>query len=408
MNASAPIPKYVLPGLVAAQLLGTALWFSSSAALPSLIEAWSLDSNDIGLLVSAVQAGFIVGTFGFALTNLADRYSASRVFFLSTLLGAGANLLFAYRTDGFAEALVYRFITGIALAGIYPVGMKLVISWAPDIVGKSLGWLVGAVTLGSGLPFLSGFAGRELPWQQVLASASVLAIVSGLAVLAIGSGPHLQPARNIELRMIYRVFATPAYRGAAFGYFGHMWELYAFWVLSPLMITAALVALGLDPGVWTNLGVFLIFLAGGVGCVVGGIASLRFGSRNVAALSMAVSGTICLLAPLLFRLSPWLYLLGLLIWGIFIVSDSPQFSALSARSCPPEYVATALTVQNGVGFAITIISIELTTRLWISWGPSVSWILAIGPVLGLVMLLHPGNRADDHVEPPPRVVSPWI
>ncbi|MBI3993511.1 MAG: MFS transporter [Candidatus Lambdaproteobacteria bacterium] len=405
MSTHERIPVHVLPGLVIAQLLGAALWFSSSAALPSLMRAWSLSPQDIGLLVSSVQAGFIVGTFTFALTNLADRFAAGRVFCASALVGAGANLVFAYGAVGLGSALVSRFVTGVALAGIYPVGMKIVVSWSPQTVGRSLGWLVGALTLGTGLPFLTAFVGAEWPWQLVLASASGAAVISGLAVLAIGSGPHLLPARRMDLRMMLRVFSIADYRGAALGYFGHMWELYAFWVLAPLLMAAALTPLGLHQAGWVNLGAFGIFLAGALGCVLGGTISLHRGSRRVAAWSLAVSGSLCVLGPLLLWLSPWLLLGALMVWGALVVSDSPQFSAMSSRACPPDFVATALTIQNCIGFAITIASIELTTRLWAVWGPYVTWLLAPGPLLGLVLLLHPRNRgvtALEHARPAPQ------
>ena len=398
MSSEARTPGYILPGLVLAQLLGAALWFSSSAALPSLVRAWALSPQDIGLLVSSVQAGFIVGTFVFALTNLADRFMASRVFCASALVGAGANLLFAYGATGLGTALVCRFVTGVALAGVYPVGMKIVVSWSPQSVGRSLGWLIGALSLGSGLPFLAAFGGAEWPWQLVLASASGTAVIAGLAVLAIGSGPHLLPARRVDLRMMLRVFALADYRGAALGYFGHMWELYAFWVLAPLLMAAALAPLGLARGAWVSLGAFGIFVAGALGCVVGGMISQRRGSRRVAAWSLALSGSLCVLGPLLPRVSPWLFLGALLVWGAVVVSDSPQFSAMSARACPPDFVATALTIQNCIGFAITIASIELTTRLWPSWGLYVTWLLAPGPLLGLALLLHPRNRAADALD----------
>jgi MFS family permease len=332
------IPRHVLPGLVAAQLLGVSLWFSSSAAAPSLMAAWGLSQGDVGALLSAVQAGFIVGTLFFALTNLADRVSASLVFFASALAGAADNLVFAYAATGLADAMAYRFITGFALAGIYPVGMKIVVSWGPQIVGKSLGWLVGALTLGTALPFLLAALGAQLPWQLVLASTSVLAVISGLWVLWLGNGPYHIPARRVQFRLLYQLFRIPGYRGAAFGYFGHMWE------------------------------------------------------RPVAAFALAGSALMCLVTPWLLALHPWVYLVGLVVWGVLAVTDSPQFSALVSQACPPEYVATAFTVQNGIGFAITIVSIAVSTHFWPELGVRVSWLSLPGPLIGLILLMLPANR----------------
>jgi len=385
-NQSGATTQLVLPGLVIAQLFGTSLWFSSSAAMPSLIRSWSLSRADAGLLVSAVQAGFIVGTLLFALTNIADRLSASRVFFASACAGAACNALFAYAATGIPDALVYRFLTGVSLAGIYPVGMKIVVSWMPGALGNALGWLVGALSLGSAAPFLLAWLGAELPWQTVLSGSSVLAVLSGVMVLWNGSGPHHVPARKTDLRMMFRVFAIPAYRRAALGYFGHMWELYAVWVLSPSLVRAGLLAAGVDDPRAVSLGAFLFIGIGAVGCVGGGFLSQRWGSRRVAGWAMTVSGASCLCAPWLIGVSPGLYLILLAIWGAAVVADSPQFSALSARACPPDYVGTALTIQNCAGFAITIVSIELTTRLWQVWGLPVVWLLAPGPLLGVVLL----------------------
>lgn len=379
-------PRWVLPMLVFAQLFGVSLWFSSSAALPSLIADWGLSTADGGLLISAVQVGFILGTLLFALTNLSDIFPASRVFLACALTGAGANLLFGYTASGLGEALVYRFVTGLTLAGIYPVGMKVVVSWSPGGIGNALGWLIGALTLGTASPFLLASAGTELPWQTIFMLASLLAILAGLMVAWVGDGPNLGSAGKLDLRMLYRVFAIRGYRRAALGYFGHMWELYAFWVISPLLVRSALQNLGWDEPRWVSLWTFAVIGIGAIGCVGGGLLSSRMGSRAVASVSMAVSGAMCLLAPLLYLVHPLLFLGGLLIWGIFVVSDSAQFSAMSAMACPRKYVGTALTVQNSIGFAITIISIEWVIRLWDVLGPQVAWLLAPGPLLGLLLL----------------------
>jgi len=396
----APLPAragWVLPGLVAAQLLGTSLWFSSSAALPALIAEWGLDAAAGGMLVSAVQVGFILGTLVFAVANLADIFSATRVFLVSALAGAAMNALFAFTSEGLTSALVYRFGTGLALAGIYPVGMKVVVSWSPGGVGNALGWLIGALTLGTATPFLLAALGADLPWQAVIGASSALAVLAGLLVAAIGDGPHLASAHRPELGMLVRVFRFQGYRRASLGYFGHMWELYAFWVLTPLLVRAGLAPLGLDSPAAISLGAFLVIGIGALGCIGGGLLSTRIGSRAVASWALGGSGALCILAPWLLDWHPVLYGVGLLAWGVLVVADSAQFSALSARACPQEYVGTALTVMNSIGFAITIASIEWSVYLFPGWGVSVAWLLAPGPLLGLFFLngglglLRPSN-----------------
>jgi MFS family permease len=377
---------WTLPVLILAQFLGVSIWFSSSASLPSLAREWGLSATDGGLLVSAVQFGFIAGTLVFALTNLSDLFPATRVFLASALLGALCNALFGYAARGLTDALIYRFVTGLALAGIYPVGMKVVVSWSPTGIGNALGWLIGALTLGTASPFLLAWLGAELPWRAVIAVSSLLAVVSGVMVAGIGDGPHLGSATKLDPRMILSIFRIPGYRRAAFGYFGHMWELYAFWVMAPVLIAAGLAPLGMATPGAIGLGAFAVIGIGALGCVGGGMLSKRLGSRKVASISLAVSGSMCLLAPVLLGLHPLFYLAGLGVWGVFVVSDSAQFSALSAQSCPPEYVGTALTTMNSIGFAITIVSIEWTSRIVAGMGVHAAWILAPGPLLGLLLL----------------------
>ena len=384
-------PRLILPVLVFAQFLALSLWFSGSSVVPALREAWGLRPQESGMLLSFVNAGFICGTLLMALSNLADRFSASRVFLSSTVIGAAANIAFA-RSGGLEVGLFWRFITGLALAGIYPVGMKLVVSWFPTKAGSALGWLVGALTLGSASPYLVAAAGPAVPWRGLLSIVSVMAIVAGVLVAWVGNGPHIPPARRIALGMLFKVFKVPGYRGAALGYFGHMWELYAVWALFPLLAGAAWEALGAATPARLSLSAFLLIGVGGVGCVIGGMISRRWGSIPVAAVSLAVSGLLCLVTPWIFAVSPLLYLASLMVWGFFVVADSPQFSALSSRNCPAEYVATALTVQNGLGFALTIVSIEMVTRYFPLWGPSVSWLLLPGPILGVFAFLAPGHR----------------
>jgi MFS transporter, DHA1 family, inner membrane transport protein len=394
--------RSVLPALVLAQLLGTSLWFSSSAALPSLIREWGLTASDGGLLISAVQAGFIVGTLIFALTNVADLLPASRVFLGSALVGAAMNALFAYTSTRLGEALVFRFITGLALAGIYPVGMKVVVSWSPGGIGNALGWLIGALTAGTATPFLLAGLGANLPWRTVMLLSSALAVVSGAMVAWVGDGPYLGAARRLQMGMIFRVFRIGGYRRAALGYFGHMWELYAFWVATPLLVRAALGPLGLEGPAWASLGTFAVIGVGALDCIGGSLLSRRVGSRAVASVSLAVSGSMCLLAPLLLQVHPLLYGAGLLVWGVFVVSDSAQFSALAAQACPQRYVGTALTLMNSVGFAITIVSIEWVSRLFAGLGAQVAWLLAPGPLLGLALLnLTPGPERNPALDDEP-------
>lgn len=352
--------------IVLAELFGTSLWFTGNAAVKELELLWTLSPAAAAWLLNATQLGFIVGTLTLAATALADRFPAHRVFFVSAVVGAAANLGFAYLSDGFASALAFRFVTGLALAGVYPLGMKLVVGWAPERAGVVLGWLVGALVVGTASPFLVRSFGRQLDWQVTAAVSSALALLGGVIVLSLGGGPAKKTGPKVQWADAFRAFREPAFRASALGYFGHMWELYAFWSLVPKMTG-------------DSLTVFTVIAVGGLGCVAGGWLSRRAGSLFVARIALAGSGLMCLLFPVAGPLK----LLVLVMWGVAVVADSPQFSAMSARACPPQAVGGALALQNGIGFLITIASIQLVGVLWPTWNEWTVWVLLPGPVLGL-------------------------
>jgi predicted MFS family arabinose efflux permease len=388
MTADAPArPRYVLPIIIVSQFTGTSLWFAGNAVLGDLQQRWNLGADALGYVTSAVQLGFIAGTLVFAFFAVSDRYSPRRVFLLCSLLGAGANLGVYLVAGGYASLLALRFATGFFLAGIYPVGMKIAAGWYQRDLGNAIGFLVGALAIGTAFPHLLKGIGHALSWEVVTVAVSATAALGGLLMfLFVPDGPHLGKGARFDPRALAIIFRSPKFRSSAFGYFGHMWELYAFWAFVPVVLAAHFksAGAGLDVSTWS----FLVIAVGSIGCIAGGLVSLRSGSARVAFAQLATSGTCCIVSPIFFHAPTPLFLAFMLVWGVTVLGDSPQFSALNAQNAPKELVGSALTIANCIGFSITIVSIQMLNHLAAVVSPAYLYLpLAIGPVFGLVALM---------------------
>jgi MFS family permease len=377
-------PIWILPVIVFSQFAGTSIWFSGNAILTELLSAGAAGSSISGWVTGAVQLGFISGTLVFAFFSVSDRFSPRIVFLLCTLAGAIFNLSIVYTDTSLCALLLLRFSTGFFLAGIYPVGMKIAAGWYEKGLGNALGFLIGALVLGTAFPHLlkGGFA--SLPWQSVMAVSSGVCLFGGLLMaLLVPEGPYLKTAPSFDPRAVTSLFRSRMLRAAALGYFGHMWELYTLWAFVPIFLGAYI---SQNPDVLLNLPLwsFAIIGIGSLGCIVGGRISMRHGSAVVAAGQLAVSGLCCLLSPLIFALPPQLFLSLMLLWGITVVGDSPQFSAMVARTAPGELVGSALTLVNCIGFSITVVS--LAVAQWIAALVPAQYlllVLVVGPIFGL-------------------------
>lgn len=369
-------PRRILPTIVLAQLACTSLWFAGNAILESLQTDLGIE-GDVGAITSAVQLGFIVGAAALTMSGFGDRFSTSRVFFVGALVGASANVAVIGATS-LESIIALRFVVGFSLAAIYPMGMKAAASWYKEGLGGALGWLVGALVLGTALPHLaSGF----LPWRETLIGVSVLALAGGTAVLVlVPEGPHTRVS-TFRAGAIMELLRLRSFRSAALGYFGHMWELYTFWAFVPALLVVRNANHAELPVSETS---FLIIAAGAIGCIGGGFAVRRVGSRRVAMFMLAVSGTCCLLLPWAIDWPTPAFVAFVLTWGVAVVGDSPQFSAITARSAPAHLVGTGLAFVTSVGFALTIASVYLA-QLADDPVKALS-ALAIGPVIALLVL----------------------
>jgi MFS family permease len=389
-----PLQSHPIAIIVIAQLFGTSLWFSPNSAASSLMTQWGLSAVELGQLTSATQIGFIVGTLLLATTGLADRFSASRICALSCVAGACFNAMFALSATGFEQGMMWRFLVGITIAGIYPMGMKMIISWSTQNTGATLGLLVAMLTLGSALPHGVRAAGIGWAWESVVLTSTLLALLAAAMVYALGDGPNLPKtharagnAASLRWGSVLKVFLDPKFRASASGYFGHMWELYAFWTLLPFLVSDVVVSATSAPNatLTSALTFVLMGVVGAIGAVTAGHLSQRLGSPKVAAWALLGSGLMCLAYPFVPD-SLWPgKLVILVIWGLTVVSDSAQFSATSAKVCPPNLVGGALAIQNSIGFFISTISILLVMALYDSMGSAVVWYLLPGPVIGLLL-----------------------
>lgn len=378
-------PPHILPLIILAQFLGTISWLAGNAILPDLQQQWLLTEQAVASLTNSVQIGFIIGALLFAILALADRISPQRLFMACTTLSACCSAAIAFWADNLNQLLILRFISGLMLAGIYPIGMKLAAGWFPQGLGRALGYLVGALVLGTATPhFASGLIQGQ--WQLVMILVALASFLSGLIIwLGVGNGPAHHSGSTLRWSALATALKHPPLRAAALGYFGHMWELYAVWAFAPLWLNrwAELNNVTINSALLTSA----IIAIGALGCVVGGKMSVHKGSRQVARIMLFISALCCVLSPLMISAPLLLMLFFWLVWGFSVVADSPQLSTLSAQQAPASVVGSSLTLINCIGYTITLIAVELLATLLgtipVEW---LMLILAPGPIIGIISL----------------------
>jgi MFS family permease len=371
-----------------AVFLGMTLWFSATAVTPALSRAWPMSPAEVSWLTMAVQGGFVVGTLIAAFVNVADLVEARQLVCVGAMGGAAANAAVLLAPGPWA-AIALRFVTGIALAAVYPPAMKMAAGWFTARRGLALGLLIGALTLGKAVPYLMTTLFRDR-WQLTLLLASALSASGGVLMFLVGrDGPYLAPSRRFDPHAVRRLLAIRGVRLAIVGYLGHMWELYAMWTWVGVFATASFATVGLGPSAATagSAAAFLAIGSGAAGCALAGHVADRLGKARVARWALWSSATCAALSAAVFGARPvWVFAL-VMVWGFAVVADSAQFSALVSEYAPPDQVGTALTFQTSLGFLLTMVTIDALPRVAAAFGWQYAALLLVpGPVIGALAM----------------------
>ena len=376
-------------------VLSMTTWFSATAIMPDLTALWHLSGAQASWLTNAVQIGFVAGALGSSVVSLPDLVSLRKLMAVSALLAALANITLLW-APSYPLLVLARFVTGVALAGIYPPALKLISTWFKQGRGLALGALIAALTLGSASPYLIRVLTDHVAWQSVVIAASAATATGAFILLVVArDGPFPFSKATFDPSQITAVLRNRPLALANLAYIGHMWELYAMWGWFLVYVGAASPHLGLAGPKAASLVTFIVVASGVCGSLLGGVLADRVGRTATAVGMMAVSALCALTIGLVFDGPFWLFMAIAIVWGISVIGDSAQFSAMATELSDPRYVGTALALQLGLGFTVTVLSIRLTPLLAASIGWRWSLLLLVpGPLSGILAILALRRRPE--------------
>ena len=381
------IPFYILPVITLAQFAGTSLWFATNTIMGDLQKHLHLPPSAMSQIASLVQFGCMTGTLLFAVFTIADKIAPRVLFVCCTSLGASLNFSILFLANDYFSLALIRFLTGICLAGILPIAAKTTANWFPkERLGVAMSYTIGALALGTAFPHAVSYLGAGLNSEIVIYVVSALAMIGGwMMFLFVPDGPYLVKATSFDWNQVPKLFLNAGYRKGVFGYFAHIWELFAFWAFLPLFLKyyqeKSLLTFN------TSLVAYVVIASGFVGCVLAGYCTPRWGSRAVARGCLIISCVFCLLSPLAISVPLWMFIGIMILWGMAILADSPQFSTLVSKAVLPTQVGTGMTTMNCTGYAISIVSIQVLQYYVDQMDHQyLLTILAIGPLLGIMSL----------------------
>jgi predicted MFS family arabinose efflux permease len=224
-----------------AEILSLVSFSLVPALLPQFIATWSPGNAEAGWLAGTMSAGYMVAVL--PLVALTDRRPSRTIFLASSALNALSCFGIAL-SDGLLPALIWRAVSGIAVAGMYMPRLRaLTDGMAGATRARAAAWYTSSFTLGSSLSFLLGQAGLVLDWRGAFVVSGALAVIGVL--LAWNALPRTNTEQPSErprgIPSFYPVFRNRDVLVLTIGYTATIWGTVGLrhWIVVFLTFCAA-------------------------------------------------------------------------------------------------------------------------------------------------------------------------